>query len=48
MKPRSLGFRRLPEGIVNEAGTLLAGVFEADETILSGLATGKKGRGVVT
>lgn len=45
MKPRSLGFRRLPEGIVNEAGMLLAGVIEAD-TILSGLATGKKGRGV--
>lgn len=39
--------QRLRKGMVNEGRTLLAGLVEADETIIGGPAKGKKGRGVI-
>ena len=38
--------QRLRKGMVNDTRTPLAGLIEADETIIGGPATGKKGRGV--
>lgn len=38
--------QRLRTGMVNDTRTPLAGLIEADETIIGGPATGKKGRGV--
>jgi hypothetical protein len=38
--------QRLRKGMVNDTRTPLAGLIEADETIIGGSATGKKGRGV--